>query len=101
MAASRNRSRAIVAGFASVALATTLAGGIAAAHPGHDAGYDGSAGDDARDAHQHGDTSGHLPATSTPNISRVSKTALKNVEPEKIADVGVHKGTRTSPRGAW
>jgi hypothetical protein len=41
--------------------------------------------------HQHGPTSGHLPATSS-NVQLVSKLALKNVEPDKIADVGVFNG---------
>ena len=40
-------------------------------------------------AHQHGDAKGHLPASRTSNIELVSKTALKNVVPEKVADVGV------------
>ncbi|MFP5253589.1 MAG: PA domain-containing protein [Actinomycetes bacterium] len=40
-------------------------------------------------AHQHGESKGHLPASRTDNIELVSKTALKNVVPEKIADVGV------------
>ena len=41
---------------------------------------------------QHGPTSGHLPAVSTGGLRKVSQLALKNVEPGKIADVGVHKG---------
>jgi hypothetical protein len=41
--------------------------------------------------HQHGPASGHLPATSS-NVQLVSKLALKNVEPDKIADVGVFNG---------
>ncbi|RVX42717.1 LVIVD repeat-containing protein [Nonomuraea polychroma] len=41
--------------------------------------------------HQHGGDHGHLPASKA-NVDLVSKLALKNVEPEKIADVGVHKG---------
>ncbi|MEO7631282.1 MAG: hypothetical protein ABIS44_08045 [Mycobacteriales bacterium] len=63
----------------------------AIAHPGHDAGFDGSAADDAHDTHQHGDTAGHLPPTQN-NVDLISKLRLKNVVPEKIADVGVHKG---------
>ncbi len=42
--------------------------------------------------HQHGEVEGHLPAGSTGNIELISSLALKNVEPGKIADVGVHKG---------
>jgi hypothetical protein len=41
--------------------------------------------------HQHGAAGGHLPATSS-NVQLVSKLALKNVEPDKIADVGVFNG---------
>jgi hypothetical protein len=50
-------------------------------------------GDEHRDAHQHGDTAGHLhPEGSSSNVALVSKLKLKNVVPEKIADVGVFKG---------
>jgi hypothetical protein len=49
--------------------------------------------DAARDAHQHGDNEGHLyPEGTSSNVELVSKLTLKNVVPEKIADVGVHKG---------
>ena len=41
--------------------------------------------------HQHGDIAGHLPASSE-NVRRVSKLRLKNVVPDKIADVGVWNG---------
>jgi hypothetical protein len=41
--------------------------------------------------HQHGGDHGHLPASNS-GVELVSKLALKNVEPEKIADVGVHEG---------
>jgi hypothetical protein len=41
------------------------------------------------EAHQHGENDGHLPASTSGNIDVVSKLALKNVVPEKIADVGV------------
>lgn len=65
--------------------------GLASGHPGHDVTDDGgvSTGAKERNAHQHGETSGHLPPSSTPNIDLVSKLKLKNVVPEKIADVGV------------
>ncbi len=57
---------------------------------------DDGAVDDAKSTHnhhlQHGGDEGHLDAGSTGNITLVSKLALKNVEPGKIADVGVHKG---------
>ena len=42
--------------------------------------------------HQHGEVEGHLDPVHTGNIDLVSSLALKNVEPGKIADVGVHKG---------
>ncbi|HUG63954.1 MAG TPA: PA domain-containing protein [Gaiellaceae bacterium] len=49
--------------------------------------------DGARDAHQHGTTEGHLnPEGSSSNVSLISKLKLKNVVPEKIADVGVFNG---------
>ena len=65
--------------------------GLASGHPGHDISSDGgtTAEDKARNAHQHGETSGHLPAGDSGNIEVVSKLKLKNVVPEKIADVGV------------
>jgi hypothetical protein len=64
--------------------------GLASGHPGHDVTDDGGvhAEDKARNAHQHGETTGHLPA-STDNVDVVSRLELKNVVPEKIADVGV------------
>ena len=40
---------------------------------------------------QHGDDEGHLPPSSD-NVRLVSELELKNVEPGKIADVGVHNG---------
>lgn len=70
------------------ALMVALAG-VALAHPEHDGGTDAE--DGAHDLHQHGEGSGHLPATSE-NVDVVSKLRLDNVVPEKIADVGVHKG---------
>jgi hypothetical protein len=49
--------------------------------------------DGARDAQQHGTTVGHLhPEGSSSNVALISKLKLKNVVPEKIADVGVFKG---------
>ena len=64
--------------------ATTLA----SAHPSADGAV--SVDDGARDARQHGSTTGHLPATQS-NIEVVSKLKMKNAVPEKIADVGVFK----------
>jgi hypothetical protein len=75
-------------GLAITAAALTATSGLAAAHP--EAESDGGlhVSDSARDAHQHGDTGGHLPG-SVENVELVSKLRLKNVVPEKIADVGV------------
>ncbi len=70
------------------ALMVALAG-VALAHPEADGGIDAE--DGAHDLHQHGETAGHLPATDE-NVDVVSKLRLDNVVPEKIADVGVHKG---------
>ncbi|MDP9488107.1 MAG: hypothetical protein M3Q49_20350 [Actinomycetota bacterium] len=66
-------------------------GGVVLAHPEHSDGAT-DAEDGARDLHQHGDGAGHLPATKSDNVDLVSKLRLENVVPEKIADVGVHKG---------
>ncbi len=81
----------ILTGLLGLALATSavVSGGAALAHPEHES--DGGVHDDGapRDAHQHGDSAGHLPGSSTDNIEVVSKLRLKNVVPEKIADVGV------------
>ncbi|MGH3360802.1 MAG: PA domain-containing protein [Nocardioidaceae bacterium] len=66
-----------------------VAGGTTYAHP--DQQSDGAIDptDKHRDTHQHGESKGHLPASQSDNIDLVSKLTLKNVEPEKIADVGV------------
>jgi len=74
----------------SVLLALTVSvAGVALGHPEPESDGGLHASDGPRDAHQHGDTSGHLPASNTDNIDLVSKLELKNVVPEKIADVGV------------
>ncbi|MGA8986529.1 PA domain-containing protein [Aeromicrobium sp.] len=85
----RTTFKAVVAGLSAAGL--ILVPGLASGHPGHDVTADGGVHADAkaRNSHQHGETSGHLPASSTPNIDLVSKLKLKNVVPEKIADVGV------------
>jgi hypothetical protein len=79
-------------GLAGLAIATAAVTAIASvavatAEPDPDGGLPAS--DGARDAHQHGDTAGHLPPSSTDNVELVSKLKLRNVVPEKIADVGV------------
>jgi hypothetical protein len=63
-----------------------------------DGGVDGS--DAARDAHQHGTTEGHLPGTLA-NVDLISKLKLKNVVPEKIADVGVSPDGNYAYLAAW
>jgi hypothetical protein len=74
-----------------VAALFLVAGLASAASGGPDGGI--AASDGARDAHQHGTTEGHLhPEGSSSNVALVSKLKLKNVVPEKIADVGVFKG---------
>ena len=85
---SRLRLCAVTAALALSGTAVTLTGLPALAHPSHDGG--GSS-DDARDAKQHDGQRGHLPATQH-NVELVGQTSLRNVEPEKIADVSVHKG---------
>lgn len=85
----RSPRRTLLALTAAAGLVLT-GSGVASAHPGHDVTADGALRADAkaRNAHQHGDTDGHLPGSSE-NVTLVSKLKLKNVVPEKIADVGV------------
>ena len=84
----KRRRTAAAAGIAVVSLLVGIP--VALGHP--TISSDGAIADDGdRDAHQHGDTAGHLPATSD-GVQLVSKLALKNVVPGKIADVGVHNG---------
>jgi hypothetical protein len=49
---------------------------------------------------QHGSTIGHLPGTQS-NVQLVSKLRVKNVEPEKIADVGISPDGNTAYLAAW
>jgi len=77
---------------AAVTLAATTFTGTASAHDG--ASSNDGAIDNAKITHehdQHGGTGGHLPAGHA-NVDLVSKLRLKNVEPDKIADVGVFNG---------
>jgi hypothetical protein len=76
-------------GLAITAAAFTATTGLAVAHPEPESDGGLHVSDAPRDAHQHGDNHGHLPGSSTDNIAVVSKLRLKNVVPEKIADVGV------------
>ena len=83
------RSRRLVHGFTAVAALAIAVGVSAAANP--DGGL--TASDGARDAHQHGTTEGHLfPQGTSQNVQLISKLRVKNVVPEKIADVGVFNG---------
>ena len=86
-----HRRRRVRTASATIALATaavTLTALTAYAHPAPG----GTALDVAhQDAKQHGQANGHLPGTSE-NVTLVGQTSLKNVEPQKIADVGVYKG---------
>jgi hypothetical protein len=77
----------LVAGFALVAAA------IAAALSEGERSTDGTITNakSTHGHHQHGDIAGHLPASSE-NVTLVSKLRLKNVVPDKIADVGVWNG---------
>lgn len=87
-------SRHVRRSLARAALAAALVAaisGTAAAHPEPESDGGLPHSDGPRDAHQHGETGGHLPASATDNIDVISKLKLKNVVPEKIADVGVHK----------
>jgi hypothetical protein len=76
-----------------------LAAVLALATIGTALGHDGASSNDGtidnakitHHHHQHGGDHGHLAATSR-NVQLVSKLALTNVEPDKIADVGVHNG---------
>ena len=69
--------------------ALVLVGVSSAATEQPDGGF--SVEDGAHDTHQHGASGGHLPASNA-NVALVSKLKLKNVVPEKIADVGVFNG---------
>jgi len=86
------RKRRAVARFSVIAVALFAAAGLAVAASGEP---DGAVAveDGARDTHQHGTNEGHLnPEGSSANVTLVSKLKLKNVVPEKIADVGVFNG---------
>ncbi len=79
----------IAAGLATAAVSATPDGGI-------------DASDGARDAHQHGVTPGHLnPEGTSSNVALVSKLKLKNVVPEKIADVGISPDGNYAFLAAW
>ena len=84
------RARYVLLTFAAVFVLAAIGSAVA-----HNAG---SANDGAIDNaksthghHQHEGPDGHLPPTHE-NVQLVSKLELKNVEPDKIADVGVFNG---------
>lgn len=85
---SSRKTRGLIGLAAGIAVTTASFGfAFASAEPQGDGALPLSDGNGT--AHQHGDAKGHLPPVQTKNIELVSKTALKNVVPEKIADVGV------------
>jgi hypothetical protein len=89
------QKRRLAAALAAAALTATVATTVVRAH-GIDVRSDDGGIDNAKATHdhhaQHGEEEGHLPAGKTDNIELVSKLELRNVEPGKIADVGVHEG---------
>lgn len=86
-----SRRFAILALVAGLVLVTAI--GIAAATGDEVRSSDGTITNAAstHGHHQHGDLTGHLPASNA-NVRLVSKLELKNVVNDKIADVGVHEG---------
>ena len=74
---------------AALAIAVGVGAGRANAPDGGIAADDGA----PANTHQHGANEGHLfPEGTSANVQLVSKLKLKNVVPEKIADVGVYNG---------
>jgi hypothetical protein len=84
-----SRARRGVAVAAIVALALAVPASADDGPTSYDGAFDNAK--VTRDHHQHGGDAGHLPASSA-NVELVSKLGLKNVAPEKIADVGVFNG---------
>ncbi len=91
---SRRRTALVTA----VATAVLLTAGVGYAYAHDGASATDGVIDNAKITHhhhqnaaQHGGDEGHLPAGAS-NMQLVSKLTLKNVEPGKIADVGVHNG---------
>ena len=85
----RMQSKRALTCLAMISALSIAVGGAAYAHPEPESDGAIDHTDNHKDAHQHGDSKGHLPASQSDNIDLVSKLKLKNVEPEKIADVGV------------
>ncbi|HET7734812.1 MAG TPA: PA domain-containing protein, partial [Nocardioidaceae bacterium] len=85
---SSRRTRGLIGLAAGLAVTTASFGfAFAATQPSGDGAMPLTDGNGT--AHQHGAEAGHLPGSTDGNIDLISKTALKNVVPEKIADVGV------------
>src|SRR6266508_1693771 len=88
---SLRRKRLPLTGLVLLSVAALGLSGAAVAAPEPDGGVLVS--DAGHDTHQHGSNDGHLlPEGSSANVDLISKLKLKNVVPEKIADVGVFNG---------
>jgi len=76
----RMQSKRALTCLAMISALSIAVGGAAYAHPEpeSDGAIDNT--DKHRDAHQHGDTKGHLPASQSDNIDLVSKLQLKNAK---------------------
>ncbi|MBA2738554.1 MAG: hypothetical protein H0U47_02730 [Nocardioidaceae bacterium] len=97
---SRRLVRAATAATLSLAVVAALTG-VASAHDEVQGDGAITPGQEERNARQHGDTAGHLPASRTRNIDLVSKIRLKNVVPGKVADVGVSPNGNYAYLAAW
>ena len=88
---------------AALATAAFVAAGVAGAHESHvEFSSDGAIdpGIVQRQAKQHGTTTGHLPGSAS-NVDVISRLRLKNVVPEKIADVGISPDGNYAFLAAW
>ncbi|HET7478064.1 MAG TPA: PA domain-containing protein [Rubrobacteraceae bacterium] len=79
---------------------SALVGGAAFAHDDFTSDGGIREGSVERHLYQHGGDAGHLPS-SAKNVDLISKLQLKNVEPEKIADVGVSPSGDYAFLAAW
>ena len=84
-----SRRHGVFALLVAIAFATAISSAVA--HDGLSSSDGAIDNAKATHGHQHGGEGGHLPATSE-NVELVSKLELKNVVPDKIADVGVFDG---------
>jgi hypothetical protein len=88
---------------AAVVCGMACSGGVAVAHESHvEFASDGAIepGIVQRQAKQHGTETGHLPGSSS-KVDLISRLRLKNVVPEKIADVGVSADGNYAFLAAW